>query len=225
MAKADDTSTTIVWIWLRDALALAKASLGSEALAKQWLIEWQATGELLWDCMSWQGPDAPGLARLKRKSTVAPTPSSAYHKGDPQFWCVSGLEIDWEDNEAYAVFAADPARIRERLDGYGNSIEPQESVQALGLRVAQARLHVLLPGGVHENGDALRQTMPAERELLEPKAWLAWALKEYPQQRKERPTPYTRRLHGLMQKADNVTEVWKFETFRVRYYEAVKAER
>ena len=69
------------------------------------------------------------------------------------------------------------------------------------------------------------QTRPAERELLEPKAWLAWARKEYPKQRNERPTPYIRRLHGLMQKADNVTEPWKSETFRIRYYEAVKAEQ
>ena len=28
-----------------------------------------------------------------------------------------------------------------------------------------------------------------------------------------------------MEKADNVTEVWKYETFRVRCYEAVKADR
>ena len=59
----------------------------------------------------------------------------------------------------------------------------------------------------------------------EPKAWLAWALKEYPQQRNERPTPYISRLHGLMQKADNVTGVWKPKTFRVRYYEAVKIDQ
>ena len=58
-----------------------------------------------------------------------------------------------------------------------------------------------------------------------PKDWLAWARKTYPQRRNERPTPYIRRLHGLMEKTDNVTEVWRFETFRVRYYEAVKADQ
>ena len=34
---------------------------------------------------------------------------------------------------------------------------------------------------------------------MAPPVWLAWARKEYPQQRNERPTPYIRRLHGLMQ--------------------------
>ena len=32
--------------------------------------------------------------------------------------------------------------------------------------------------------------------------------------RNERPIAYIRRLHGLMQKADNVTEVWGYKTFR-----------
>ena len=58
-----------------------------------------------------------------------------------------------------------------------------------------------------------------------PEDWLVWAIKKYPKQRNERPTSYIRRLHGLMEKADNVTYVWKYETFRIRYYEAVKAER
>jgi hypothetical protein len=71
-----------------------------------------------------------------------------------------------------------------------------------------------------------KQTRPTERELLEPKAWLDRALKEHPKQRNERPTAYIRRLHGLMQKADNVTKPWKGEsTFRVRYYEALKTDQ
>jgi hypothetical protein len=70
------------------------------------------------------------------------------------------------------------------------------------------------------------QTRPTERELLEPKAWLDRARKEYPKQRNERPTAYIRRLHGLMQKADNVTKPWKAEsTVRVRYYEALKTDQ
>lgn len=70
------------------------------------------------------------------------------------------------------------------------------------------------------------QTRPVEREKLEPKNWLAWARKEYPKQRNERPTDYTRRLHDLMQEANNVTKTWKAElTVRVRYYEAIKADR
>jgi hypothetical protein len=69
------------------------------------------------------------------------------------------------------------------------------------------------------------QTRPVEPERLEQKAWLAWALKEFPKLRNERSTPYISRLHGLMQTADNVTEVWEFKTFRVRYYEAVKTDQ
>jgi hypothetical protein len=86
-------------------------------------------------------------------------------------------------------------------------------------------------------GDALEhaekpepeQTRSVEPELLEPKKvpedWLVWAIKKYPKQRNERPTSYICHLHGLMEKADNVTYAWKYETFRIRYYEAVKAER
>jgi hypothetical protein len=70
------------------------------------------------------------------------------------------------------------------------------------------------------------QTRPTELELLEPKAWLDRARKENPKQRNERPTAYIRRLHGLMQKADNVTKPWKAEsTVRVRYYEALKTDQ
>ena len=81
-----------------------------------------------------------------------------------------------------------------------------------------------LSGEPFEHVENPEQTRPAELELLEPKAWLAWALKKYPKQRNERPTPYISRLHGLMEKADNVTDPWKY-TFRIRYYDAVKAER
>ena len=86
-------------------------------------------------------------------------------------------------------------------------------------------LALLSRSAEREREETPEQTKPAEREKMEPKIWLAWARKKYPQQRNERPTAYIRRLHGLMQKADNVTEVWTFETFRVRYYEAVKADR
>ena len=52
-----------------------------------------------------------------------------------------------------------------------------------------------------------------------PARWLAWARKEYPKQQNEGPSAHILRLHGLMQKADNVTEVWTFGDFRRRYYE------
>ena len=88
-------------------------------------------------------------------------------------------------------------------------------MHVLALLPEKPRKRVATPG----------QAKPAEREKMAPKVWLAWARKEYPQQRNERPTPYIRRLHGLMEKTDNVTEVWAFKTFRVRYYEAVKADQ
>ena len=61
-------------------------------------------------------------------------------------------------------------------------------------------------------------------KVLQPKAWLAKALRNYPKEPNERTTTaYIRRLHGMMQKADNVTKAWDYPTFRNRYYEAVKA--
>ena len=208
MAKADDASSTIVWIWLREALRLAIAALGSVALAKEQLREWLAAGKLPWDCMKWEGLDAEGIARLERESRTGSIvfiniPSAVYHRGDPQFWS-TGLKIDWEDNRAREAAIA--------------------GAQALGIKVSRTHLLELLPKEPRERTETPRQTQPADRKL-EPKVWLAWAREEYPQQRNERSTPYIRRLHGLMQKADNVTEVWAFETFRVRYYEAVKTNQ
>jgi hypothetical protein len=207
MAKADDTISTS-WPWLRDALALAKAAFGSEALAKARLTEWLAAGKLPWRCMSWSGLDAEGIAKLRQElradGIMLLAPSAAYCEGDSQFWEAASLLIDWEDSTAC------------------ESGLVTDGAQALGIEVSQAHLRTLLPKR-SLNEDA--QTMPAEQEVLEPKAWLAWARKEYPQQRNERPSSYIRRLHGLMQKAGNVTEAWKSErTLRVRYYEAVKAE-
>ena len=71
MAKADDTSSTIDWIWLREALALAFAALGSWVLAKEQLTEWLAAGKLPWSCMSWRGLNAEGLAEKRREKLDA----------------------------------------------------------------------------------------------------------------------------------------------------------
>ena len=57
MAKADDTSSTIDWIWLRDALGRAAPPPGSVALAKERLREWLVAGELPWSCMDWEALD------------------------------------------------------------------------------------------------------------------------------------------------------------------------
>ena len=98
---------------------------------------------------------------------------------------------------------------------------------ALGIKVSRAPPSSAVPdeADAAKREETPEQAKPAEREKMGPTKWLAWARKEYPQQRNERPTPYIRRLHGLMEKTDNVTEVWTFKTFRVRYYEAVKADQ
>ena len=67
MAKANDKSNTIAWIWLHDALMLAIPRFGSVVLAKERLREWLAAGELPWSCMSWKGLDAERIARLDRE--------------------------------------------------------------------------------------------------------------------------------------------------------------
>jgi hypothetical protein len=98
--------------------------------------------------------------------------------------------------------------------------------QALGIKVPLARLRELLPAGPHEDEEvAPRQAKPAEPKKLDPKGWLAWAREEYPKRQDEKSSDYARRLHGLMEKADNVTQAWGYETFRVRWYEARKADR
>jgi hypothetical protein len=208
MAKANDKSSTIDWIWLHDALMLAIPRFGSVVLAKERLTEGLAAGKLPWSCMSWWGLDAEGIARLDQENRVSIVgyiiPSVAYHEGDPQFWRAN-LKIDWEDNGA-----------RQQATG---------GARALGIKISREHLVALLPEEPREHGEKPAQTRPAEPESLEKKAWLAWALKEYPKQRNELPTHYISRLHGLMEKADNVTDPWKYKTFRIRYYDAVKAER
>ena len=72
MAKACDTTSTIDWIWLREALALAVAALGSVALAQERLIEWLAAGKLPWSCMSWWGLDAEGIAKADQQLRDGP---------------------------------------------------------------------------------------------------------------------------------------------------------
>ncbi len=208
MAKANDKSSTIDWIWLHDALMLAIPRFGSVVLAKERLTEGLAAGKLPWSCMSWWGLDAEGIARLDQENRVSIVgyiiPSVAYHEGDPQFWRAN-LKIDWEDNGA-----------RQQATG---------GARALGIKVSREHLVALLPEEPREHVEKPEQTRPAEPELLEKKAWLAWALKEYPKEQNELPAPYISRLHGLMEKVDNVKAPWKYKTFRIRYYDAVKAER
>ncbi len=223
MAKANDPTSTIVWIWLRDALSLAVERLGSVALAKKWLIEWLAAGKLPWTCREWKGLSAEELAEKRREKLAAEAlvqkrreqgemvgdaiyslPSATYCQGDPSFW-IAKRRIDWDDNAAY----------EPRVHG----------AQALGIRVSKTHLLAQLPEEPRERVETPGQAKAAEREKMGPKDWLAWARNEYRQQRNERPNAYISRLHDLMEKTGNVTVVWTFKTFRVRYYEAVKADQ
>ena len=157
MAKANDKSSTIDWIWLRDALALSVKALGSVALAKELLRKWLAAGKLPWSCTSWKGLDAEGIAWLEQESRVGILsgkilfliPSTAYHQGDPQFWLAS-LTIDWEDNLAGE-----------------NAVE---GAKASGVKVSRNHLLALLPEEPRERVEELGQIKPAEPALLEPKA-------------------------------------------------------
>jgi hypothetical protein len=161
MAKADGTISTTDWIWLREALALAVAALGSVALAKKRLTEWLAAGKVPWVCMSWEGLDAEGVAKLKRESREGPLllfppragyyPSAAYYPGDPQFWS-AGLKINWEDDEAHEPFVINGA-------------------QALGIKVSRAHVQALLPGVPRENkqvGPQMRRVLPVLKKLYPP---------------------------------------------------------
>src|SRR5262245_485244 len=100
MAKADDTSSTIDGISLRDALELAAERLWSRELAKKRLVEWLAAGKVPWRCTSWKGLDAKSLAEMRREgrdskgATVVNLPSAAHSPGDPGFWSPN-LKIDW----------------------------------------------------------------------------------------------------------------------------------
>ena len=69
MAKADDTSSTIDWIWLRDALELAVAAFGSEALAKKRLMEWLAGRE----DVPWKGHLGVGRGEYAGVQKAGPT--------------------------------------------------------------------------------------------------------------------------------------------------------
>jgi hypothetical protein len=192
MAKPADTSTTIHWIWLFDALREAKEVLGSQVLAKTWLKEWFAAGQLPWTCMFWEELDEHGLIRLRPESeqSLADILSALV-----RFWSAQSLWIDWEDNSA--------GELQNR---------------ALGIKASVTHLRALLSDWRPEHDEALPQTKPAARKLLGPKAWLANARKKNPRRQNEDQTAYARRLHVLMQEA-NVTKRWSPGTLRRRLYD------
>ena len=99
MAKADDTTTKIDWISLREARDLAAKALRSKAGAEEQLLEWMATGELPWTCTRWKAPTAADIAKMNQIQVVAPSPQTVYRKGNSRFMA-DGPDIDWEDNSA-----------------------------------------------------------------------------------------------------------------------------
>jgi hypothetical protein len=153
MAKANDKSSTIDWIWLHDALILAITRFGSVVLAKALLTEWLAAGKLPWSCVAWKSLDVEGLAELEERARdVMMSPRNippACREGEPEFWRADHT-ISWEDNMADQ-----------------NSVV---GARALGIKVSREHLLALLPEEPRECIEELGQTQPAERELLEPKA-------------------------------------------------------
>jgi hypothetical protein len=95
MAKADDTSSTIDWIWLFDALQEAKEVLGSEALAKALLKEWLSTGQLPWTCTLFVELDEQGLVKAREHE-----PSLGNLLAALIWFSAPSLWINWRDNSA-----------------------------------------------------------------------------------------------------------------------------
>jgi hypothetical protein len=150
MAKAENSSSTIDWTWLHDALVLATKTFGSVVLAKERLREWMASDQLPWDCMSFEGPDADRIVRLRedeKESIVGYIlPSASYHKGDPAFWRAD-LNIWWNENENAA---------REKS---------MFGARALGIKVSSTHLDALLPGEPRE-GEKVGWQMRRVLEVL-----------------------------------------------------------
>ena len=119
MAKADDASSTIDWIWLCDALREATKALGSQALAKRGLKELLAIGQLPWTCMLWEGREEP---RRKDEPQLGSLLAAVIC-----FWNAPSHWIDWEDNVA-----------RENTTC---------GAQAMGIKVSRGHLLAALPPG------------------------------------------------------------------------------
>jgi hypothetical protein len=151
MARAEDTSSTM--IWLRDALTLPVRALGSVVLAKALLTEWLAAGKLPWSCMAWNPLDAEGIEELEAKAREAWMPlrniPPACREGEPEFWRADHT-TRWEDNMADQ-----------------NSIV---GARALGIKVSREHLVALLPEEPRERAEELGQTMPVELKLVVPEA-------------------------------------------------------
>jgi hypothetical protein len=144
MAKANDKSTTIDWIWLREALQEdAKAELGSKVLAETRLREWLAAVQLPWTYMSWQELDEAGIANLREDEPTLGRILSTL----TWFWTAQSLWIDWDDSRAGDCRNC-----------------------ALGIKVSRRHLRALLragPEGEETRGSAAWITAEAERMKAE----------------------------------------------------------
>jgi hypothetical protein len=173
--------------------------------------------------------EVPILAWHQGLYYTSPGPSGRTKSGpgeiDPDLWAEARVDpatrrviflLPWT-NPIAPMFAGD----------HGSSL--MDEVFAFGIELERGVTEVRFPAHQPkppepERVEALAPAKPAEREMLEPLAWQAWARNEYPKERNERSIAYIRRLYGEMKKADNVTEAWEFANFRRRYFEAVKAE-
>ena len=120
MAKANDKSNAIHWIWLIEALQEAIKVLGSKRFARRRLKQWMATGELPWICMSLNLLDEKG------QEMTWPQLGTAF-LALKLFWDATSHWIDWEDNCA-----------GENELG---------AVQAMGIKVSRERFFTLLLAG------------------------------------------------------------------------------
>jgi hypothetical protein len=158
MAKADDASSTIDWIWLREALKVAGPAVASERLAKKMLPEWIAAGKIPWSCVSWEGPTAEFLTFLEQVNSslgkVRLNIACACHEGDPEFWRAPDLTIDWEENEAH-----DSA-----LGG----------ARASGIRLSRTHLLALLPAVPHGVPGKADEPSPEQRRKAGTKPKYDW---------------------------------------------------
>jgi hypothetical protein len=187
MAKAAKTISDL--IWLRDALKVAAAALGSDKFAKAQIRQWLASGALPWDCLLWQALDADGIAKMQRHLDAIGVmhtifaPSGPYRKGDAAFFACEATLIDFENNSA-----------RE-----GNPTTVADGASAEGIKVSAEHLHALL----------------APIQLIDPKVWFAQACENNKRRQGERKMVYAGRLHKLMQDAP-VKAVWSFNTLSRR---------
>jgi hypothetical protein len=152
-AKAEDATGAVDWIWLRKALALVVAALGSEALAKRRLREWLASAKVPWDCKEWEGPDATLKQEREKKNIFSPVPPPAstgfflsdlpevpYRPGGPEFWSPA-CEIDWSDNAAR---------------------DPATGARAWGITVSRVQLLALLSQPTDADVPAAKQSTSAQ---------------------------------------------------------------